>query len=248
MSLPGLPPARRAVLPVPPGGAAAARAAGRRRRASVLGGAAVALALAAGTTVLLPDRGPAQTLDPAAPGHPERGPGRSSDASTGVPGRLSGVVSDRDGRALARIAVLPTDLGNVLTRTDAQGRYSVPCGTDLLLAAYAPAPAGVPVRERSPGAADVAWRQVGTSGRCGERIDVVLPPGGAVEGRGAPGSEVLLSRALGSSDRVLRRGPVFAARVRRDGRWRVAGLDTGRYLLPDGRPVDVKEGRTSTLP
>ncbi|MCU1693444.1 MAG: hypothetical protein JWM64_2535, partial [Frankiales bacterium] len=214
-------------------GASRARTAGRRRAAGAGSVAAVVALVGLGTAVLLPDGGPRESLQLAAP-----------DPSAAVPDRVSGRVTDTAGRPLARVAVLPTDLSRVLTRTDETGRYVVRCGTDLVLAPYAPSPDAGPVVERSPGVADVAWRQVRAVGRCGERVDVVLVPGGAVEGAGRPGEQVLLRRAVGATDRVLPRGPVFATRVRADGRWRVEGLDTGRYLL-DGRPVDVREGRTT---
>ncbi len=236
MTLPGLPPPQRVRLPVPAGGAAAARAAGRRRLAAGASVLAVVGVVGLGTVVLGPGRDAGESLQVARP-----------DPSAAVPDRVSGRVTDRAGRPLVRVAVLPTDLSRVLTRTDADGRYAVPCGSDLLLAAYAPARDDAPVAERSPGVADVAWRQVPAAGRCGQRVDVVLAPGGAVEGRAEPGVDVLLRRAVGGSGRVLPRGPVFATRVRDDGTWRVEGLDTGRYLL-DGRAVDVREGATTSLP
>lgn len=237
MSLPGLPPPRRTVLPVPPDGAERARAAGRRRRGSALAATTVVGAVALGAAALLPAERPRESLQVAAP-----------DPGGGPPGRVSGTVTGPDGRPLARVAVLPVDLSRVLTRTDEQGRYAVPCGTDLLLAGYAPSALDEPVRERSPGAVDAAWRQVRARDRCGERVDVVLPPGGAVEGRGRPGEDLLLRRAVGATSQVLARGPVFATRVRPDGSWRVEGLDTGRYLLPDGTPVDVRQGATTRSP
>lgn len=239
MSLPGLPPPRRTVLPVPPGGAAAARAQGRARRA-VAGSVLAVLAVVGASLGVALTTGPGREpgLDVAAPV-----PGRS-----GVPGRVTGRVVDATGRPLARIAVLPADLSRVLTRTRADGTFSVRCGTDLLLAPYAPATRDAAARERSPGAADVAWRRVPAQGRCGERLALRLGPGGAVAGRGQPGAEVRVARTAGATGLVRPDGPVFATRVGPDGTWRVEGLDTGRYLLPDGALVDVREGATTRVP
>lgn len=232
---PGLPPARRGALPVPPGGAAAARSAGVRRRLRGAAAGAAVVAVAVGASALN-GPSPREGLEVAA-----RPPGVG-------PGVVAGRVTDPQGRPLARVAVLPTDLSLVLTRTGPDGSFRAPCGGDLLLAAYAPSARGAAVRERSPGPVDVAWRRLPTAGRCGERLEVVLPPGGAVEGTGAPGSDVLLQRARGTSAEVLPLGPVFATRVPPDGGWRVEGLDTGRYLTADGTAVDVVQGRTARLP
>ncbi|MCW2778676.1 MAG: hypothetical protein JWN17_2401 [Frankiales bacterium] len=231
----GLPEPRRVVLPVPPGGLEAARREGARRRRAVLAPAAAAVvAVLAVSALALPGRTPPvdrlyAALDPR---------------DGGVPGRVTGRVSDPSGRPLGRIAVLPNDLSRVLTRTDADGRFLVPCVGELVLAPYAPSAVGAPVTERAPGAGDHAWRRV--RGRCGGRTDVVLAAGAVVTGRGTPGTDVHLARVRNGTAEVAPGGPVFTSRVLPDGTWRVDGLDTGRYRLDDGRLVDAKQGRTTT--
>jgi hypothetical protein len=159
---------------------------------------------------------------------------------------LAGRVVDASGQPVARVAVLRADLAKVLTRTGADGGFSVPCGGDLIVAAYAPTVRGGVVRERSPGAGNYAWRHVRAT--CGQRLEVVLPPGGVVLGRGRPGTDLRLERVRGGTTDVLPAGPVFVTRVLPDGSWRVEGLDTGRYRLPTGKLVDVREGATVTAP
>ncbi|HVE73567.1 MAG TPA: hypothetical protein VNA30_00530 [Mycobacteriales bacterium] len=238
MTLPGLPPPRHVVLPVPPSGAAAARRAGSRRRATAAGAVLGVLAIGVGVNGLT-DRGkPNERVQIAS------APPRPSDL--GRPGRLSGRAIDETGRPLARVAVLRENLTAVLTRTAADGTWSVPCGSNLILAAYAPTTRGGAVRERSPGVGNHAWRRVAID--CGAFVRVVLPTGAVVLGRGTPGADVRLERARGRSTDVLPVGPVFVTRVRPDGTWRMEGLDTGRYRLSDGRVVDAREGRALPAP
>jgi hypothetical protein len=232
MSLPGLPPPRRHELPIPPGGAAAARRAGRRRRGAVVSAAGAAAVVAALSVQLVGGPTPNDVLQVA----------RGGERSPAAPDLQYGRVTDAAGAPLAGIAVLRSDLTAVLTRSAADGSWSAPCGTVLLFAAYAPSTRGGPVRERSPGAGNVAWRRLRE--HCGQRATVVLPVGGVLTGRATPGADVRVQRVRGSSREVPAVGPVFVTRVRPDGTWRIEGLDTGRYLLPGGRTVDVREGGT----
>lgn len=232
MTLPGLPPAQRRELPTPPGGAAAARRAGRRRQGAVATTAVAVSLVAAATSMLLSGSTPSDVLQAA----------RGGDSSPAAPSVQLGRVVDAAGQPLPDIAVLRADLTAVLTRSRADGTWSAPCGTELVFAAYAPTTRGGPVRERSPGAGNVAWRRLRE--HCGQSATVVLPVGGVLLGRGTPGADVRVQRVRGSSREVPELGPVFVTRVRPDGTWRVEGLDTGRYLLPGGRTVDVREGGT----
>jgi hypothetical protein len=162
-----------------------------------------------------------------------------------TPGRQVGIVVDAAGEPLVSVAVLRSDLAAVLTRTGADGAWSAPCGTDLLFAAYAPTTRDGVVRERSPGAGNYAWRRLPQN--CGQQERVVLQPGGVLVGVARPGTDVRAKRIIGVTDLVSELGPVFVARVGADGSWRIDGLDTGRYLLPNGRAVDVKEGRITRV-
>ncbi len=246
-------PRRFATLPVPVDGLARARRDGlrRRRRAGVAVAAAVVAVAGVGTAVplLLAGGTPSDRLvAPAAPAAPAPAP---------VAGRIVGVVLDRSGRPLAGIRVLPRELGELLDRTDVDGRFSAPCRNELLLASYVPSRRDDPILERSPGAADVAWRRLPTATACGTVVSVVLPPGGVVEGRVAvdlAGQDVRLVRLVDAGPQSRPEGPVFASRVRADGTWRVDGLDTGRYRVqstgvgPADELVDVREGAvTRTL-
>jgi hypothetical protein len=236
MTLPGLPPPPRRQLPTPPGGAAAARTEGRRRRATALTAAtAVAVVLLVATWVA---GGRAHDILQVAVGG-------GNGASAAAPAQR-GLVVDEAGQPVASIAVLRADLSRVLTRTRSDGTWSAPCGSDLLLAPYAPATRGGLVRERSPGAGNHAWRRVRE--HCGDSVRVVMPAGAVVTGRGTPGQDVRVQRLRGTSTEVPAVGPVFVTRVLPDGSWRIEGLDTGRYLLPSGRMVDVREGRTFRAP
>jgi hypothetical protein len=235
--LPGLPQPQRVVLPVPPDGADRARAAGRLRRVRTASLAVVVLLGVAGAGLL---------QRPAEERTDQLGPADQVPAD-----RLAGEVVDQEGNPLPRIAVLPADLSEVLTRADSMGRFEVPCTAELLLAPYAPSTRDGRTRERSPGAADVAWRRVDTVGSCGERVRIVLGPGGAVEGRvtaDRPARDVRLLRVQGAGPEVLPEGPAFATRVRADGSWRIEGLDTGRYLVEGtDRLVDVRAGDVTRL-
>jgi hypothetical protein len=236
MTLSGLPPPRRDALPVPVGGASRARREGARRRRNATGAGLLGIGLIFGAAALYDGGEPLDRLQVALSPHRE---------SADRPDRLSATVVDLDGKPVPRVAVLSADLSKVLTRTGQDGGFDVPCGRDLLVAAYAPTVRGGVVRERSPGAGNYAWRRIALP--CGRRVDVVLPPGGAVVGRGTPGEDVRLERARGGTTEVLPAGPVFVTRVRPDGTWRVEGLDTGRYRLPSGGVVDVREGATVTV-
>jgi hypothetical protein len=237
MTLPGLPPPSRATLPVPSGGATAARREGARRRRNAAGAGALGLALVLGATALIGGGEPLDRLQVALSPHREH----ATQAD-----RLSGRVLDSAGQPVARVAVLRGDLSKVLTRTASDGGFSVPCSGDLVVAAYAPTVRGGAVRERSPGAGNYAWRHVRPT--CGQPLDIVLPAGGVVVGRGRAGSDVRLERVKGGTTEVLPAGPVFVTRVLPDGTWRVEGLDTGRYRLPAGTLIDVREGATVTAP
>lgn len=234
MTLPGLPPPRRHELPVPAAGAAAARREGRRRRGVALAAAGVTGAVAVSASLLLGPGLRRDVLQVAGGGH-----------HTPAPVRQLGQVVDASGRPLASIAVLRADLRAVLTRSGADGSWRAPCGTDLLLASYAPTTRGGPVRERSPGAGNHAWRRVRE--HCGESVRVVMPVGAVLTGRGRPSTDVLVQRVRGSSTEVAAVGPVFVTRVGADGTWRIEGLDTGRYRLANGRVVDLREGSTTRL-
>ena len=234
MTLPGLPPPRRQTLPVPPGGAAAARAAGRRRAGRGLVTLAVVGAVAVAAPLLARSGAGGDTLQQLA--------GGGSEQSPPPPAQQTGVAVDEAGRPLASIAVLRSDLTAVLTRTGPDGTWTAPCGTGLLLAAYAPTTRAGVVRERSPGAGNHAWRRLPE--HCGESVRTVLPVGAALTGHGRPGQDIRVQRVRGGTEQVDPLGPVFVTRVQPDGSWRVEGLDTGRYLLAGGRTVDVREGQT----
>jgi hypothetical protein len=241
--LPGLPPPRRRVVPVPPGGLAAARASGRRRRQAAAGGAAAAAAVVTIAVVVLTTLGPGPPDSLQVAGNPPGSPG-------GIPDRVSGQVVDEHGRPLTRIAVLPSDLSRVLTRTDAQGLYAVPCGTDLVFAGYAPSTPAGRTFERSPGAGNHAWRRIAAHNACGRIVDVGMPPGGVIVAHTTdPAKRGTLLRAMRVSaggTQPAAAGPDFAALVQADGTVRIEGLDTGRYLI-EGNPglvVDVTEGKT----
>jgi hypothetical protein len=228
---------------VPPGGAAAARAAGRRRRhvAAGAGGAALIVVGVAGAVLAGLGPGPADSLQVA--GNPRGAPG-------GIPGRIIGRALDASGVPLARIAVLPTDLSRVLTRTDASGRYDVGCGVNLVFAAYAPSAPTSRTFERSPGAGNHAWRRVLTHDACGRIVDVRMPPGGVIVGHvtdpAKRGSLVRAMRVSGGGTDPAPGGPDFAGLVQPDGTVRIEGLDKGRYLIEGSRGlvIDVREGQT----
>jgi hypothetical protein len=241
--LPGMPPSRRRVVPVPPGGLAAARASGRRRRHAAAGAAAAAAAVVTIAVVVLTTLGPGPPDSLRVAGNPPGSPG-------GIPGRVSGQVVDENGRPLTRIAVLPNDLSRVLTRTDAQGRYVVACGVDLVFAAYAPSTPTSRTFERSPGAGNHAWRRVASANACGRVLDIRMPAGGVITGHtpdlAKRGTLVRAMRVAGGGIEPAVAGPDFAGLVQSDGSLRIEGLDTGRYLI-EGRPgfvVDVTEGKT----
>jgi hypothetical protein len=168
----------------------------------------------------------------------------------GLSGRVVGQVLDETGAPLTRIAVLPSDLSRVLTRTDTSGRYDVACGTDLVFAAYAPSTPASRTLERSPGAGNHAWRRVATHNACGRIVDIRMAAGGVITGHtndpSKRGTLVRAMRVSGGSVQPAPGGPDFAGIVQADGTLRIVGLDTGRYLI-DGRPgfvVDVTEGKT----
>jgi hypothetical protein len=157
---------------------------------------------------------------------------------------------DENGRPLTRIAVLPSDLSRVLTRTDAQGQYDVACGVDLVFAAYAPSTPTSRTFERSPGAGNHAWRRIPAHDACGRIVDVRMPAGGVITGHTSDpakrGTLVRAMRVSGGGTEPAAGGPDFAGLVQPDGSLRIEGLDTGRYLI-EGRPgfvVDVTEGKT----
>jgi hypothetical protein len=174
--LPGLPPPRHRVVPVPAGGAVAARAAGRRRRRTAGASVAAAAAVVTVAVVVLTSLGPGPADSLRVADQPPGSPG-------GIPDRVSGHVTDERGLPLTRIAVLPSDLSVVLTRTDAQGRYDVACGSDLVFAAYAPTTPTSTNLERSPGAGNHAWRRVAAVAACGRVLDIRMSPGGVIVGR-----------------------------------------------------------------
>jgi hypothetical protein len=240
--LPGLPTPRRRVVPVPPGGAAAARQAGRRRRHAAAGAGAAALSVVAIAVAALTTLGPGSGSLQVA-GKPPGSPG-------GIPDRVSGQVRDESGLPLTRIAVLPSDLSRVLTRTDAQGRYDVACGTDLVFASYAPSTPAGRTFERSPGAGNHAWRRIAARTASGRVLDVRMPAGGVIVGHtndpAKRGTAVRAMRVSAGGTQPALGGPDFAALVQPDGTFRIEGLDRGRYLI-EGSPgliVDVTEGRT----
>ena len=241
--LPGLPPPRRRVVPIPPGGAAAARAAGRRRRHAAAGAGAAGLVVVGVAIAVVASLGPGTDSLQVA-GNPPGSPG-------GLPDRVSGQVVDERGTPIARIAVLPSDLSRVLTRTDSRGRYDVPCGTDLVFAAYAPTTPTARVFERSPGAGNHAWRRLATHNACGRLVDVRMPAGGVIVARTADptrrGTVLRAMRVSAGGTQAAAAGPDFAGLVQPDGTLRIEGLDTGRYLIEgSGLVVDVVEGRTAT--
>jgi hypothetical protein len=185
--------------------------------------------------------GPPDSLQVA--GNPPGSPG-------GIPDRVSGQVVDENGRPLTRIAVLPSDLSRVLTRTDAQGQYDVACGVDLVFAAYAPSTPTSRTFERSPGAGNHAWRRIPAHDACGRIVDVRMPAGGVITGHTSDpakrGTLVRAMRVSGGGTEPAAGGPDFAGLVQPDGSLRIEGLDTGRYLI-EGRPgfvIDVTEGKT----
>jgi hypothetical protein len=241
--LPGLPPPQRRVVPVPPGGAAAARAAGRHRRRVAATAAAGALAVVTVAVAVVASLGPGPPDSLQVAGNPPGSPG-------GIPGRVSGHVTDEAGAPLARIAVLPGDLSRVLTRTDSQGGYDVPCGTDLVFAAYAPSTPTGRTFEHSPGAGNHAWRRVAAHNACGRVVDVGMPAGGVIVGHSDDptrrGTVVRAMRVSAGGTTPAPAGPDFAGVVQADGTVRIEGLDKGRYVI-EGSPglvVDVTEGRT----
>jgi hypothetical protein len=185
--------------------------------------------------------GPPETLNVA--GQPPGSPG-------GIPDRVTGQVRDENGAPLSRVAVLPSDLSRVLTRTDTSGRYDVACGTDLVFAAYAPSTPSGRTFERSPGAGNHAWRRIATHDACGRIVDVRMPTGGVITAHtddpAKRGTLVRAMRVSGGGTDPAAGGPDFAGLVQADGSLRIEGLDTGRYLI-EGRPgfvVDVTEGQT----
>jgi hypothetical protein len=234
---------QRRVLPVPPGGAAAARAAGRRRRHQAAGAISAAAAVVAVVVLVLTGVGPGPRDSLRQADRPPGSPG-------GVPGRVTGQVQDETGAPLVRIAVLPSDLSRVLTRTDAAGRYDVPCGVDLVFAAYAPSTPVGRTFERSPGAGNHAWRRVATQDACGRVVDVRMPTGGVIVGHaGDPGTVVRAMRVAAGGTVPAPAGPDFAGLVQGDGTVRIEGLDRGRYVI-EGSPglvVDVTEGATTDV-
>jgi hypothetical protein len=241
--LPGLPPPRRRVIPVPPGGATAARAAGRRRRHAAAGAGAAALAVVTVAVVVVTSLGPGPPDSLQVAGNPPGSPG-------GIPDRVSGQVVDENGQPLTRIAVLPSDLSRVLTRTDINGGYDVPCGTDLVFAAYAPSTPSGRTFERSPGAGNHAWRRIAAHDACGRLVDIRLPAGGVIIGHTTDpakrGTIVRAMRVSAGGTAPAPDGPDFAGLVQPDGTVRIEGLDKGRYLI-EGSPglvVDVTEGKT----
>jgi hypothetical protein len=151
---------------------------------------------------------------------------------------------------LTRIAVLPSDLSVVLTRTDTQGRYDVACGADLVFAAYAPTTPRSTNLEHSPGAGNYAWRRVAAVAACGRVLDIRMSPGGVIVGRSSDparrGTVIRAMRVSAGGTRPAPAGPDFAGVVQPDGTVRIVGLDTGRYLVEGtaGLVVDVTEGRT----
>ncbi|MCA1722324.1 MAG: carboxypeptidase-like regulatory domain-containing protein [Actinobacteria bacterium] len=176
-----------------------------------------------------------------------------------MPARLTGTVRDDSGQPLAAVRILSKDLSRVLTRTDARGRFAVPCTPGLVFAPYAfagRAPAREP--ESSPGIGNLAYRTRDTHAACGRTVDVTMPAGGVVEGTAdaEPGAVVALSRVVGGSrndaDGTARYG-WFTTTVRPDRTYRITGLATGRYSIEtsyDGFPdeatfLDVHEGRTT---
>jgi hypothetical protein len=237
MTLPGLPPPRRVELPAPAGGAAAARRAARRRQAAALG-AALAVSASALAAVTLRGPGGDQPVD--------RLDGRATTAPDEVrEDVMAGRVVDEQGQPVPGLAVLPADLSEVLTRTDEDGRWSVPCAGAVVLSAYAPTTRDGDVRERSPGAGNYAWRRMPE--RCGELLETVAPEGAVAQGLGTPGQDVRLARVQGDTTAVLPVGPVFVTRVSADGSWRIEGLDTGRYRVDERSIVDLREGQTVTV-
>lgn len=232
-------------LPVPAGSVPQLQQAVRRRRIRgrlAVGGTAVLVA--AGTAVGVSATGDGLTtrVDPL----PVAG---APEAREGV---VRGVVVDGAGRPLERIAVLPSDASRVLTRTGPDGVFEVACTAGLVLAPYAPSAPSAAVVERSPGAGNLAWRRLVVAEDCGGVVRVALLQGGVVEGT-VPGStgpaEVRLLRLPGTATEPGPGSLVFATRVGEDGRWRIEGLDTGRYRLGHtGQLVDVGVGRTVTLP
>lgn len=232
MTLPGLPPPQRTTLVTPAGGAAAARRRGRQLQTRAVGGVLLVVAPLAGAGVAAGGGSSVERLQGEL-----AAPGRAIAADA-----LGGVALDVRGQPVPDLAVLDAQLTRVLTRTAPDGTWVVPCESSVVLAPYAPTTRDAPARERSPGAGNYAWRRVPK--RCGERIELVLPQGAVLRGEGEPGEDVRVERVQGSSRTVLPEGPVFVTRVRADRTWVVEGLDTGRYRLPSGTMVDLREGET----
>lgn len=232
MSLPGLPPPQRAELPMPPGGAAAARRRGRQRQTRALGSAMLVIGTVAAALALIGGDRPTDRLQ-----------GQLATPGEGVAAdEMGGSVVDSRGQPVAGIAVLDDGLTQVLTRTAPDGTWTVPCIGPVVLAPYAPTTKNGPVRERSPGAGNYGWRRVPE--RCGERVELVLREGAVLRGEGRPGEDVRVERVQGQTRNVLPQGPVFVTRVREDATWAIEGLDTGRYRLPSGTVVDLREGQS----
>lgn len=165
----------------------------------------------------------------------------------GASGLVRGVVTDLAGRPLAGIAVLPSDVSTVLARTSEDGAFEVACVASLVVAPYAPSAPGGPVVERSPGSGNVGWRRISSAPACGGVLRLSLLQGGAVEGSAPDLDQVQLTRLPGAAAVPGPGSLVFTTRVGADGRWRVDGLDTGRYRVEHtGRLVDVGVGRTVT--
>ncbi len=186
----------------------------------------------------------------------------------GRPGRVLGVVTATDGRALAGIRVMRGDLTAQLATTDAQGRYDVPCGIPLLLTARqiesGPDASGGISRSPGSGAGNFAWRRVATRTSCGLVVRTRLAAGGVVEGLAYADSdrsgdccdEVTLARMTFAKDGTAMYfepgQPVFTVAVDDAGHYRIDGLDTGRYHIEqsvigfsdEGTDVDVREGET----
>jgi hypothetical protein len=217
--------------------------AGRRRRHAAAAAAAAGLAVVSVAVVVLTSLRPAPSDSLRVADRPPGSPG-------GVPGRVTGQVRDENGLPLTRIAVLPSDLSRVLTRTDADGGYDVPCGVDLVFAAYAPSTPAGRTFERSPGAGNHAWRRIAAHDACGRLVDVRMPTGGVIVGHTTDpaklGTVVRAMRVSAGGTDPAPAGPDFAGLVQPDGTLRIEGLDKGRYLIEGsaGLVVDVTEGTT----
>lgn len=255
----------------------------RRRRTAIGAAAGGLVALVTGTALLLGGSGGAGVLSPSGPlsttaaaptltataaaaptlltASPRRAQSRptaNAQTAPGVPGQVTGVVSDEQHRPLANVRLMSLDLLRVLGRTRADGSFSASC-RGLVLAPYAFgkefSPGARRDAEPSPGLGNYAFRTL-SAGLCGRRVAVTLPTGGVVEGRAdaRAGQTVVLSRVVGGNDADgTKRFGAFETTVREDGTYRIEGLATGRYSIEssyEGFPdeatfVDVHEGRMS---